>query len=78
MSLLNLLQCCFCFMFCFSVCKAYGILVPPPRIEPIPPAFEDEVLTSGPPGKSLEYWFLKDFYIILLNTQNTNLIPLGI
>ena len=78
MSLLNLLQYCFCFMFCFSVRKACGILAPPPGTEPIPPAFEDEALTSGPPGKCLEYWFLKDFYIILLNTQNTNLIPLRI
>ena len=78
MSLLNLLQYCFCFMFCFSVHKACGILAPPPGIEHSPLAFEDEVLTSGSPGKSLEYWFLKDFYIIHLSIGNMNLIPLGI
>ena len=32
--------------------KGCGILVPRPGIEPAPPALEDEVLTTGPPGKS--------------------------
>ena len=33
--------------------KAWGILASWPRIEPAPPAMEGEVLTTGPPGKSL-------------------------
>ena len=33
--------------------KACGILAPQPGIEPAPPALEGEVLTTGPPGKSL-------------------------
>ena len=52
-SLLNLLQYCFCFMFWFFGHKACGILAPRPEIEPTPSAPEGEVLTTGPPGKSL-------------------------
>ena len=52
MSLLNLLQYCFCYMFCFCGCKAYELLAPRPETESIPPALEGEVLTTGPPGKS--------------------------
>ena len=52
-SLLNLLQYCFCFMFQFFGHKACGILAPSPGIEPTSPALKSEVLTSGPPGKSL-------------------------
>ena len=33
--------------------EACGILAPQPGIEPAPPALEGEVLTTGPPGKSL-------------------------
>ena len=57
-SLLNLLEYCFCFMFWFSNRKAYGILAPWPGIEPTPLASEDEVLTTGLPGKShsLIFW----------------------
>ena len=51
-SLLNLLQCCFCFMFWFFGLGACGILAPQPGIKPIPPALEGEVLTTGPPGES--------------------------
>ena len=51
-SLLNLLQYCFCFIFCFFGLQASGILVPQQGIEPAPPALEGEVLTPGPPGKS--------------------------
>ena len=51
-SLLNLLQYCFCFMFCFFGREADGILAPRPGIEPAPLALEGEVLTAGPPGKS--------------------------
>ena len=52
-SLLNLLQYCFCFMFWFFGHEACGILAPWTGIEPAPPALEGEVLTTGPPGKSL-------------------------
>ena len=34
--------------------EACGILVSWPGIEPTPPASEGEVLTTGPPGKSLQ------------------------
>ena len=40
-------------MFWFFGPKACGILAPPPGIKPIPPALEDEALTTGLPGKSL-------------------------
>ena len=40
-------------MFQFFGHKACGILAPPPGIEPTSPALKSEVLTSGPPGKSL-------------------------
>ena len=33
--------------------KACGILAPQPGTEHAPPALEGEVLTTGPPGKSL-------------------------
>ena len=56
-SLLNLLQYCFCIMFWFFGHEACGILAPQPGIEPTLPALEVEVLTTGPPGKSL-YIFL--------------------
>ena len=53
MSLLNLLQYCFYFMFWFFGPKACRILAPRPEIEPVLPALEGKVLTTGPPGKSL-------------------------
>ena len=40
-------------MFCFFGHKAYGILALWSGIKPAPPALEGEVLTTGPPGKSL-------------------------
>ena len=40
-------------MFWFFDHKACGILVPQPGIKPTAPALEGEVLTAGPPGKSL-------------------------
>jgi len=51
-SLWNLLQYCFCFMFCFFGCEACGILVSPPGMEPTPPELKGKVLSTGPPGKS--------------------------
>ena len=50
MSLLNLLQYCFCSMFWFSGREACGILAPWPGIKAIHPALEGKVLTSGLPG----------------------------
>ena len=41
-------------MFWFFGHEACAILAPRPGIEPAPPALEGEVLTTGPPGKSLE------------------------
>ena len=32
--------------------EAWGIIAPWPGIEPVPPALEGKVLTTGPPGKS--------------------------
>ena len=40
-------------MFWFVGPEACGILSTPPGIEPAPHALEGEVLTTGPPGKSL-------------------------
>ena len=44
-------------MFWFFGHKACGSLAPPPRTEPAPSALEGEVLTLGPPGKSLHFSF---------------------
>ena len=54
-SLLNLLQFCFCFMFCFFGCEACGILAPQPGIRPTSLALEDKVLIAVPPGKSTDF-----------------------
>ena len=42
---------------------ACGILVPQPGMEPMSPALEGRFLTTGPPGKSLEYFFFKSDFI---------------
>jgi len=47
-SLLN----CFCFMFWFFGIEPCGILAPQQGIEPLSPALEGKVLTTGPPGKT--------------------------
>ena len=36
-----------------ALAARHGIFAPRPGIEPAPPALEGEVLTTGPPGKSL-------------------------
>ena len=41
--------------------EACEILVPPPGIKPTPPTLEGEVLTNGPPGKSLPAASLEQF-----------------
>ena len=53
-SLLNRLQYCFCFMVWFFGHEACGVLAPWLGIEPTSPALEGEILTTGPPGKSLK------------------------
>ena len=42
-------------LFFFFGPKACGILVSRLGIEPSPPALEGKVLTTGPPGKSLDH-----------------------
>ena len=62
-------------MFWFFGLEACGILAPRPGIEPAPPALEDEVLTTGPPGKSLKYclcWLLRFFYAALNSTSDAS------
>ena len=60
--LLNLLQYCFCLLCFFGFLAtrpvgSCGILTSWPGIEPTPPALEGKVLTTGPPGKSLDVLF---------------------
>ena len=68
---------CFCFMSSFFGLQTYGMLAPPPKIEPemklTTPALEEKVLTTGPPGKSLNvgFWMEKDV------TENTHLFNAG-
>ena len=70
-SLLNLSQFCFCFMFWLFDPEACGILVPQPGIYPTTPALEGDVLTTGPPGKSLTILFYTslsfDFFSCVLD-----------
>ena len=42
---------CLFFFFDHETCRT---LVPQPRVEPTLPALKGEVLTAGPPGKSLK------------------------
>ena len=46
-------------MFWSFGCKACGILAPRPRIKPLPPALEDEVLLTG------KSWYTFDFRVML-------------
>ena len=49
---LRILRCHICLIFIFWLCHAaYGILVPRPGIELIPPAVRAWSLTTGPPGE---------------------------
>ena len=50
-------------MFGFFSSEACGILAPRPGIELAPPALEGEVLTTGPPGKSLTPFHLSRSYL---------------
>ena len=48
--------------------EAHGILAPQLGIKPTPPALEDEILTTGPPGKSLDPLRCKLSHAYVLNT----------
>ena len=75
-SLLNLLQDCFCFYVLAFWHEAWGVLVPWPRTEHPPPALEREVLTAGPPAKSLvifsrnSYNRAKYLHVVLLTSTH--------
>ena len=64
-------------LFSFFGLQTYGMLAPQPKIEPgmksTSPALEGKVLTTGPPGKSLNigFWMEKDV------TENTYLFNVG-
>ena len=53
-------------MFWFFGHEAYGILAPWPGIEPEPPAFEGEILTTGQPGKTRDNIFVLVVFVLLL------------
>ena len=59
MSLLNLLQYCFCFIFWFFACETCGILASQAGIEPALLALEGKVLIIGLPEKSFHGTLLK-------------------
>ena len=52
-------------MFWFSGYEAYGVLAPQPGMELTSPALEGEVLTTGPPGKSLVFLNICQKYIYM-------------
>ena len=45
-------------MFICFLLGSMWILAPQPGIEPAPPTMEGKVITTGPPGKSMEKLFL--------------------
>ena len=57
-SLLNLLQYCFYFMFCFLAIRHVLILTPQPGIKAQTPEFKGEVLTTKPPEMSPQLYIL--------------------
>ena len=81
---LNLLQHCFCFVFCFLLFyffdpEPWEILAPRSGTEPIPDTLEGKVLTTGPPGKPTSWTFLSEIgiffnlkYMIIKNIITTN------
>ena len=60
-SLLNFTLLFLFYGFFFFGQEACGILAPQPGIETTPPVLEGEVLTTGPPGKSLCLSFVRTF-----------------
>ena len=74
-SSLNLfLQHCFHFTFCSFGHEACGILVPQPGIKAASSALEDEVLTAGQSGKSLNTCILLNIYSCLSCQQDPNFV----
>ena len=71
-SLLNLLQYCFFFMFCFFGQESCGILVPRPGIKPTPPALQADSLPLDYQGSPRESLLLGVF--ILVNIPNLGFI----
>ena len=63
LSLLNLLQYCFRFIFWFLVWKHVESLLPNQGLNLQPPVLEGEVLTTRPPGKSLFYPKFFDMWV---------------
>ena len=66
-------------MFWFFGCEACGILAPKPGTEPASPALKGDVLTTGPPGKSLDLHFLKyktggKFHPLILSDKRYNFV----
>ena len=49
----------FIFYLFIFLADSYKILVPQGGIKPVPPHWERGVLTTGPPGKSQTFTFLK-------------------
>ena len=47
--------------------KACGIIAPRLGIEPTPPALEGKVLTTEPPGKSLNFFNAEKPYVVCLS-----------
>ena len=52
--------------------QACGILASQPGIEPTPHELEGEVLTTGPPGKSL--WVLLFIQQVFINLLHSNIV----
>ena len=46
-------------------CTAWEVLVPPPGIKPVPLQCNCRVLTTGLPGKSLLYFLLHSFHLLI-------------
>ena len=65
-------------VLCVCVCvfgqKACGISAPQPGIKSTYPALEDEVLTFGPPGKSLFYYCLKKMFYYFMFISQVNVL----
>ena len=65
-------------MFWFFGHEACGILTPWAGIEPAPPALKGKVLTTGPPGKSLNVYFLEMECQVLVSTLLSPLCSLSL
>ena len=51
-------------------------LAPQPGIKPTPPELEGEVLTPGPPGKSLSFFYVVQVLVGHITTQQQTLFPI--